>query len=66
MDRRVFKGKADLRPRSVFFLRANKERRMGKIPETFDRNAQGFGGVGAGSCASFADVRSPPPRTSVL
>ena len=44
---------------SVFFpTRANKERRTGKIPAAFFRDAQGFGRLDVGSRAGLTSSRS--------
>ena len=45
---------------------ANKERRTGNIPRAFFMDAQGFGPLNAGSCASFTGSRPPAPWASVL
>ena len=46
----------------LFFpTRTNKERRTGKIPRAFARDAQGFGRLNAGSCVGFTSSRSSPP-----
>ena len=49
-----------------YATKANKERRMGKTPVAFLRDAQGLGRLDAGSGAGFTSSRPPPPGTSVL
>ena len=48
------------------FYEINKERRTGKVPGPFLRNAQGFGRLDAGSRAGFASSGPQPPWISVL
>ena len=65
-NREVSKGKAALTTVCFLPMRANKERRTGKIRGFFFRDAQGFGRLDASSRAGFSSSRPPPRWTSVF
>ena len=65
-NREVFEGKADIWPRSFFFLRGPHGAANGQDSWCFFKGAQGFGRLDAGSCAGFISSRPPPPWTSVF
>ena len=66
LNREVSEGKADLWPRSFFFLRGPQGAANGQDSWGFFKNAQGFGRLDAGSRAGFTSSRPPPPWTSVF
>ena len=66
LNREVSEGKADLWPRSFFFLRGPQGAANGQDSWGFSKNAQGFGRLDAGSRAGFTSSRPPPPWTSVF
>ena len=65
-NREVSERKADLWPRSFFFLRGPQGAANGQDSWGFFKDAQGFGRLDAGSRASFNRSRPPPPWTSVF
>ena len=65
-NREVSEGKADLRPRSLFFLRGPHGASNGQDSWGFFKDAQGFERLDAGSRAGFTSSRPPPPWTSVF
>ena len=66
-NREVSEGKkADLCPRSFFFLRGPHGAANGQDSWGFFKDAQGFGRQDAGSRAGFTSSRPPPPWTSVF
>ena len=65
-NREVSEGKADLWPRSFFFLRGPHGAANGQDSWGFFKDAQGFGRLDASSHAGFASSRPPPPWTSVI
>ena len=66
-NREGSEGKADLWPRSFFFLREPHGAASGQDSWDFFKDAQGFGRLDAGSRAGFASSRPPPPPwTSVF
>ena len=66
LNREVSEGKADVRPRSYFFLRGPQGAANGQDSWGFFRDAQGFGQLDAGSRAGSTSSRPPPPWTSVF
>ena len=66
LNREVSEGKADLWPRSFFFLRGPQGAANGQDSWGFFKNAQGFGRLDAGSRAGFTSSRPSPPWTSVF
>ena len=66
VNREVSEGKADVGPRSFFFLRRPKGAANGQDSWGFFKDAQGFGRLDAGSRAGFTTSRPPPPWTSVF
>ena len=66
-NREVSEGKADLLPRSFFFLRRGPHGAAnGQDSWGFFKDAQGFGRLDAGSRPGFTSSRPPPPWTSVF
>ena len=65
-NREVSEGKADLWPRSFFFLRGPHGAANGQDSWGFFKDAQGFGRLDAGSRDGFTSLRPPPPWTSVF
>ena len=59
-NREVSEGKADLRPRSFFFLRGPLGTANGQDSWGFFKDAQGFGRLDAGLRAGFTSSRPPP------
>ena len=66
LNREVSEGKADIWPRSYFFLRGPQGAANGQGSWGFFRDAQGFGRLDAGSRACFTSPRPPPPWTSLF
>ena len=66
LNREVSEGKAEVRPRSFFFLRGLQGAANGQGSRGFFKDAQGFGRLDAGSRAGFTSSRPPPPWTSVF
>ena len=66
LNREVSEGKADVLPRSFFFLRGPQGAANGQDLCGFFKDAQGFGRLDAGSHAGFSSSRPPPPWTSVF
>ena len=66
LNREVSEGKADVWPRSFFFLRGPQGATNGQDSWGFFKDAQGFGRLEAGSRAGFTSSRPPPPWTSVF
>ena len=62
----VSEVKADVWPRSFFFLREPQGAANGQDSWCFLKSAQDFGRLDAGSCAGFTSSRPPPPLTSVF
>ena len=65
-NREVSEGKADLWPRSFFFLRGPQGAANGQDSWGFFKDAQGFGRLDTGSRAGFTSSRPPPPWTSYV
>ena len=61
VNREVSEGKADVWPRSFFFLRGPQGAANGQDSWGFFKDAQGFGRLNAGSRASFTTSSRPPP-----
>ena len=61
LNREVSEGKADVWPRSYFFLRGPQGAANGQDSWGFFRDAQGFGRLDAGSRAGSTSSRPPPP-----
>ena len=66
LNREVSEGKADVWPRSYFFLRGPQGAANGQDSWGFFRDAEGFGRLDAGSRAGSTSSRPPPPWTSVF
>ena len=66
LNREVSERKADVWPRSFFFLRGPQGAANGQDSWGFFKDAQGFGRLDAGSSAGFTSSRPPPPWTSVF
>ena len=65
-NREVSEGKADVWPRSFFFLREPQGAANGRASWGFFKDAQGFERLDAGSCAGFTSLRPPPPFSLFL
>ena len=65
-NREVSEGKANLLPRSFFFLRGPHGAANGQDSWGFFKDARDFGRLDTGSRAGFTSSRPPPPWTSVF